>query len=242
MPATTAISAVPSSRPAGEVSGGLVPVFRLSDAARGEQRSKKSSPQLAALFDPERLLGVPGLIVGGRVWGADHDTGVEPLVGYRRALAARFSIAGAAYGTHMRADHNGAHYEASRFGAEVAADAKLLDLARWLSAHAQLAAQATYLKASGRYCYDGDTGNGRDCAEDGSAPYSYAKLSGVFPAATASVAFDAHLAGRVFHHARVAVMVAAGWMPRLVAGDQRAGDPYVAGGLSLTIAFGAADE
>lgn len=242
MPATTGVSAVPSTRPAGEISGALAPIFRLSDAAHGEDRNGKANPQLAALFDPARLLGLPGLIVGARVWGKDGDTGIEPMLGYRHALDGRISLAGVAYGTHMRADSYGAHYEASRVGGEAMADVRVGDVTRWMSAHAQLAAQATYIKGSGRYCYDGASGDGKDCAEDGSVPFSYAKLSGVFPAATLSLALDAHFQGRVFHHARLAGMIATGWMPRLVAGDQRAGDAYVTGGLSLMIAFGAADE
>jgi hypothetical protein len=242
MPVTTGVSAVPSTRPAGEVSGALAPIFRLSDAARGEDRNGKANPQLSALFDPAKLLGLPGLLVGARVWGTEDDTGIEPMLGYRHAIDDRISIAGVGYGTHMRADDNGAHYEASRAGGEAIADVRLADVASWLSAHAQGAAQVTYIKASGRYCYDGTSGDGKDCAEDGSVPFSYAKLSGVFPAATLSLALDAHVKDSWFHHARLAGMISTGWMPRLVAGDQRAGDPYVTGGVSLTIAFGAADE
>ena len=242
MPATTGVSAVPSSRPAGEVSGALVPVFRLTDAADGDDRNKKSSPQLAALFDPARLLGLPGLVIGGRVWGKDGDTGVEPMLGYRHAIDDHFSIAGVGYGTHMRADSNGAHYEASRFGAEAIADLRILDLTSWLSAHAQAAAQATYVKASGHYCVDVASGDGHDCAEDGSFPYTYGTLSGVFPAGTLTVALDAHIKDSWFHHARLAGMFSTGWMPRVVNGEQRAGDAYVTGGLSLMIAFGAPGE
>lgn len=240
MPTTTGVSAVPSSRPAGEISGAIAPIFRLSDATRGEEQNGQANPQLAALFDPGHKL--PGLIVGGRVWGKDGDTGVEPMVGYRHALDERVSLAGVAYGTHMRGDSNGAHYEATRVGGEAIADLRLAEASKAASVHAQGALQATYLKASGRYCVDSSTGNGRDCEQDGSITPTPATLSGVFPAATVSLAIDLHFAHSVFHHARLAGLLSAGWMPRLVSGEQRSGDAYLTGGLSLMIAFGAADE
>ena len=242
MPVTTGVSAVPSTRTAGELSGALVPIFRLSDAAKPDDKNGQSSPQLAAVFDPARLLGLPGLIIGGRVWGNNGDNGVEPLLGYRHALDDRISIAGIGYGTHMRDDSNGAHYEASRVGGEAMADVKLADASRAISVHAQGAAQVTYIKSSGRYCYDAANGNGKDCAEDGTVPRTDAKLSGVFPAATLSLAIDLHYRESVFHHARLAGTIGGGWMPRLVTGDQRSGDPYLTGGVSLMIAFGSAAE
>jgi hypothetical protein len=242
MPATTGVSAIPAGRPGGEVSAGLAPIFRLSDAADGDDRNGKSNPEVAALFDPDRLLGLPGLFVRARVWGKDGDSSLEPALGYRRRLDDRISLGGVAYGTKMKDDDNGASYKATRFGAEGMVDIKIADIGGWTQLHAQGAVQATYMKASGRYCVETATGNARDCAEDGSIPMIDGALSGVFPAGTLQLAVDV---GRRpsgwFHHARIAGMIAAGWMPRVVNGDQRSGDPYVTGGLALTFAFGAAD-
>ena len=239
MPATTGVSAVPSTRPSGEISGAVAPMYRLTEAARGSERNGKTELHIAAVIDAAQSLGLPGLIVGGRAWGADHDPGIEPLLGYRHRAGERMSIAGVGYGTHMRADHHGAHYRATRIGAEASTDLRVADLASWLALHGQAAVQATYLEASGRYCYDGATGNGADCAEDGSVPFTYGKLSGVYPAATLSLAIEARRTKSVFHHVRLGMMVAAGFMPRLIRGVQQAGDPYISGGLQLTWAFGA---
>ena len=242
MPATTGVSALPAGRPGGEVSAALAPIFRLSDAAHGEDRGGKANPEISALFDPDRLLGLPGLIVRARIWGEDGDESFEPAIGYRRRLDDRIALGGVTYGTKMQDTENGASYKATRFGAEGMVDVRIASIGRWMQVHAQAAVQATYIKASGRYCVDTASGNARDCAEDGSIPMIDGALSGVFPAGTLQLAFD--LGRRPtgwFHHARVAGMIAAGWMPRVVNGDQRAGDPYVTGGFALTFAFGAAD-
>lgn len=242
MPATTGVSAIPAGRPGGEVTAGLSPTFRLSDAAHGEKRSKNSNPEIAALFDPDRLLGLPGLFVRGRVWGEDGDESFEPALGYRRRLDDRIAVGGVTYGTKMQDDEKGASYKATRFGAEGMVDVRVASIGSWTQIHAQAALQATYIKASGRYCVDTATGNGRDCAEDGSIPMIDGALSGVFPAGTLQLAVDlGHRPTGWFHHARLAIMIAAGWMPRVVNGDQRSGDPYATGGLALTFAFGATD-
>ena len=240
MPTTTGISAIPAGRPGGEVSVGIAPVFRLSDSASGKNRGGNTIPQLGALFDPDNLLGVPGLFVAARVWGEHGDTSLEPTLGYRHRLDDRLSIAGAAYGTKMHDDENGATYQATRVGGEAALDVKVVDLGTWSQLHAQGAASATYLTSHGSYCYEVATGNAVDCSQDGSVPMINGKLSGVFPAATLTLALDiGRQATGAFHSVRLAAMLAAGWMPRVVNGAQTSGDPYVTGGVSLTLGFGA---
>lgn len=242
MPATTGISAIPPGRPGGEVSGAIAPIFRLSDGAAGKDPDGNAKPQLGALFDPDRLLGVPGLFVAGRLWGEHGDNGLEPQLGYRRRLDDRLSILGVGYGTKMSDDENGASYEVTRVGLEGALDAKILDLGYASSLHLQGALQATYLQSSGRYCVDTATGNARDCSQDEVIPMVDGKLSGVFPAATVTLGLDiARRAKGAFHVARLAGMFSTGWMPRVVNGVQQSGDLYITGGVSLTFGFGAPD-
>jgi len=177
------------------------------------------------------------------VWGEHGDTGIEPTLGYRRSFDGGISIAGMGYGTKMKDTENGASYNATRLGGEAAVDAKLVELGSWSQLHVQGSVAATYIKSSGNYCYDVATGNGRDCAEDGSIPMVDGALSGVFPSAAITLGLDVGR-GRptgVFHSARLAGMFAGGWMPRVVNGAQKSGDPYVSGGLSLTVGFGAAE-
>lgn len=239
MPTTTGISGVPGERTAGEVSGGLMPIFRLSSAASGDDRNGKTTPIVGALFDPAKI--VPGLFVSARLWGEHGDTGLEPQVGYRRHLDDRFSVGGVVYGTRMSDDENGATYKATRFGGEAMVDAMVAELSELVQIHVQGAVAATYIKSSGTYCVDAATGNAIDCSQDQMLPTVDGRLSGVFPSATLQLALDAgHHTTGAFHSARLAGMVSAGWMPRVVDGDQRAGDPYISGGLSLTLALGAA--
>ena len=242
MPTTTGISAIPAGRPGGEIAASITPIFRLSDSASGDDADGNANPQLGALFDPDRLLGVPGLFVATRLWGEHGDNGLEPQLGYRHRLDDRLAILGVGYGTKMSDDENGATYKVTRIGIEGALDVKLVDLASWSSLHLQGALQATYLKSSGHYCIDEPTGNGRDCSEDQPIPMVDGKLSGVFPAGTVTLGLD--LGRRVkggFHVARLAGMFSVGWMPRVVNGMEKDGQTYITGGVSLTIGFGAAE-
>ncbi len=242
MPTTTGIQAIPAGRPGGEITASIAPIFRLSDGASGEDPDGNGNPQLGALFDPDRLLGVPGLFVAARLWGEHGDTSVEPQLGYRHRLDDRLSILGVGYGTKMSDDENGATYKATRVGIEGALDVKLVDLATWSSLHLQGAVQATYLKSSGRYCVDEATGNARDCSQDQPIPMIDGKVSGVFPAATVTLGLDIlRKAKGAFHVARLAGMFSTGWMPRIVNGMEDSGEVYITGGVSLTIGFGAAE-
>lgn len=242
MPTTTGISAIPAGRPGGEIAASVTPIFRLSDSASGKDPDGNANPQLAALFDPDRLLGVPGLFVAARLWGEHGDNGLEPQLGYRRRLDDRLSIMGVGYGTKMSDDENGASYKVTRVGIEGALDAKLVQFATWSSLHLQGALQATYIKSSGSYCVEETTGNATDCSQDMPVPMVDGKVSGVFPAATVTLGLDLgrRLKG-AFHVARLAGMFSTGWMPRIINGAQDSGEVYITGGVSLTIGFGAAE-
>ena len=128
MPATTGISALPAERPGGEVQTAMMPVFFLSDTTQTEMPSPHGSPQLAAVLEPDRLLGTKGLILGARTWGETGDSVVEPMIGMRKKLDDRFAIAGIAYGTQARGESDGASYRATRLGGEFVADGLLVPM------------------------------------------------------------------------------------------------------------------
>lgn len=240
MPATTGISAVPAGRPGGELQGAIVPSSRLSTAARGDDRNGDTLPQLAGLFEPDRLLGIPGLIVGARMFGEDSDFGFEPMLGYRTQRGA-LALAGVVYGTKLGAEQNGASYDATRLGGELAVDARVASLGPLAAVHVQGAVSATFLSASGTYCVE-DDGDGRDCDENTPIRMVDAELSGVYTAGALTVALDL---GRtptgIFHGLRFAGTIAAGHMPRLIDGRQVWGDPYASFGITLAVGLGAAN-
>ncbi len=238
MPSTTGIAAVPAGRTGGELQAGLMPVYRLSSAASGEDRGGNTINHLSALFDPDALLGVPGLFIAGRVFTQESETNVEPMIGYRRSMGL-LSIAGVGYGTKASGEANGASYEAIRAGGEVIVDVAAIQIASSVALHVQGAVNATYLSATGRYCVNAE-GNGDDCAEDGSVPRIDAELAGLYSAATLTLALDIGRGSKsYFHGARLGGMLSAGHMPRLINGSQRKGDAYLTGGVSLTVGFGA---
>lgn len=236
-PATTGISAVPAGRPGVEVQAGIMPAFFYSDAAHDDTPTTPATEQLAALVEPDRVLGTRGLILGARTFGESGDSPIEPLIGLRRRLDDSFALAGVAYGTHARGEHNGASYQATRVGGELVLDGTLLPMATWLAVHVQATVSATYVDARGRYCVGGD-GVAIDC-EDTSRRVD-ATVEGVYTAATAGVSLD--LARRphgVTHGIRLAFLGAVGAMPRIRDGVQAPGQTaYRSIGLSLTIGLG----
>jgi hypothetical protein len=240
MPATTGISAVPSDRPGFEAQAAIVPAFYLSDAAQGSNAGN-STGQLSILLEPDRWLGIPGLIVGAREFGQSGDTLVEPYVGIRRRVDDAVSLAAIGYGTQTTASQSGASYSATRLGAELAADVKLLEVAGWVSLHWQISASFTDIEATGSYCIVASTGVATDCNNDGTDTRTNGNVSGVFPAGTAQLSIDlGHRPYGVFHDARLAVLASAGQMPQLSYGVQEAQRAtYTSWGLSLTLGLGA---
>ena len=89
------------------------------------------------------------------------------------------------------------------------------------------------------YCIDPATGNGADCDQDADNTFINAKLSGVFPAGTAGLAFDfAHLPHSWFRGVRIAAIIAGGEMPVVHDGVQDGRGFYGSAGMTLTVGFG----
>src|SRR5262245_1112026 len=84
-PATTMGSARPAERPSIDAQAGFVPGHYLSESVRAEPEGTGIG-QISALFEPDHVIGIPGLILGARLFGQDGDTPVEPMIGYRAAL------------------------------------------------------------------------------------------------------------------------------------------------------------
>jgi hypothetical protein len=243
MPATTGIAAIPSGRPGIEAQLGVVPSYHLSGSVSGKPRGSATG-QGALLIEPDRWAGVPGLVAGARLFGKGEDTLIEPLIGYRHALDDQFAVAVFGYATSKRASSRGADYHAFRAGGEVAADGRLAAFTRWLSLHTQAAASLTRVVASGGYCVNA-TGAGKDCTDDDRAGDMVAvgRIRGVYPSGTATLALDiGRTPGGIFHSGRIALMLAAGMMPRATGGVQEDGAGYFSIGLTATLALGSADR
>ena len=238
IPATTGISAVPNDRPGFEAQAAVVPGFFLSDAATASSEGQPTG-QLSMLLEPDRWLGIPGLIAGVLRYGSGSDGAIEPYLGYRHRFTDVLSLAAIGYGSEAQAAQTLASYRASRLGAEIAADVRLLQLGTWVAIHGQVSGAATQLHASGTYCVASD-GEGTDCNTDGT-PNTFAngRVSGVFPSGTAQLSLDV---GRrplgVLHDVRFALLVSTGEMPQLSFGQQQSSTSYTSWGLSLTLGLG----
>src|SRR5205085_5009216 len=83
MPATTGVAPLAAGRPSFELQVGGMPGYYLSSSV--QQPPKGSSiAQAAILVEPDDIIHVPGLIVGGRYVGESAEGGYpEPMVGYR---------------------------------------------------------------------------------------------------------------------------------------------------------------
>lgn len=242
MPATTLVPPVPAGNPSVEVGAAVAPGFFLSEGTQREPHGS-AMPQLSALFEPDRMLGVPGLFAGLRVamGGADSGTAAEPMLGYRRTLGDRLAAGLVGFGTHASATQRDAHLTATRIGVEIAADLRVTPVSRWLELHGVLSATLTGIIADGNYCLDGD-GYGADCPQEPDPPGTMidGSASGMYPtvSAGAALAFGNHLAG-VFHGARLTLHVAGGTMPAVRYGVQQEAQGYASAGLSLSLGIGA---
>jgi hypothetical protein len=241
MPVHTGISPVPADRTEVEVQVAAVPGYYLSSGAT-DDASGSAQQQAALLFQPGSLLGVRGLFVSGRLVGPSDDVQVEPMLGYRRSFgdAGVLSLVGVAYGTRSRARDNDASYRATRAGAEVGVDLRLIH-ASWIEPHIVMGVSATALSAEGTYCVDSSGRYGVDCSDepDDVEPQVDAEVSGLYPAFSGGVALRTFHRGRgTFHGGRVLALVSMGLMPRLEAGDQTSATAFVSGGLAVSFAFG----
>jgi hypothetical protein len=201
--------------------------------------------QLAALFEPDRLLTLPGVVVGARYAG-DGKSGpsIEPILGYRRALGTErvLSLGVFGFGTHAQGTSRSASYSATRAGVETGIDLRATPQSYWLEVHFMPAVSLTGLSANGTYCLDAAGQYGADCP-DTNANVVSARASGFYPSVSGTIALDiAHHLNTFFHGVRLAAQLATGTMPTVVAADQKDATGYVSGGLTLSLGFGAAQQ
>jgi len=238
VPSTTGVSAIPAGKPGAEVQLGAVPSFYLSSSASTPHGA--GTGQAAVLLEPDRFVKVPGLVVGGRLFGSGPDTPVEPVIGYRRALGEDFAWAVVGFGTSKRAKQKLASYHGFQMGGEVMADGKIVGFTRWLSLHAMLGAQLLRIVGSGTYCIDA-TGKGKDCDEKTPENNTFVngEAEGFYPSVTAAFALDGGRNGSSwFHSLRVSLLASIGRMPHVKNGDQVSDTTYFALGLLATLGVG----
>jgi hypothetical protein len=242
MAATTGVAPAPIGRPSVEVAVGVAPGYYVSSGVT-EDPQGAPIPQLAALVEPDRWIGVPGLVAGARLVGTeDAGTFLEPLAGYRTGFG-RVSLGLVGYATRAGADDRDASLAYTRAGGEVGVDVRATPESRWIELHLVAGAALTALWADGRYCVDADSGLGVDCPEPPETPMPIAaSAEGLYPSAYAGAAVEVgrHLPS-VFHGARLTVQVAGGTMPTAVSGVQEDATTYASVGFSLAVGLGAAD-
>jgi hypothetical protein len=241
MPAVTGQSIAPEPRPNVEVQAGVMPGFFLSSAVSDKPKGTPVS-QAAAMFEPDELISLPGLSVGGRyVGGKDEGAYAEPMLRYRTLVDAekRIAIGVVGYGTHASGEDRGASYSANRVGGEAGADLRMTDRSSWAELHMYAGASATGIFADGRYCEDPTTGYARDCPE-GQTGDVRADLSGVFPSAFAGASLDfARHMDSAFHGIRLATFAAGGLMPTYQNAQREENKTYATIGVALTVGLGA---
>src|SRR5438445_3369902 len=184
-PATTGVSAVPAGRPSVDGQIGTVPAFYASQSAQNDPKGA-AVPQLGAIIEPDRWLKLPGLVVGGRIYGQSGDTLGEPYVGYRMHVEDHLSFGIGAYGSAKRSTQKLASYHGTRMGAEASVDSQLAEVSSWLTLHLQGSLAATRIMTSGSYCVDA-SGIAKDC--DVMTPANNTmidgKQTGFYPSGTA---------------------------------------------------------
>ncbi len=237
----TAVNAVPAPGADVEAQVGIVPGYYLSDAV--QEKDNGATGQVAGMIEPNELIHVPGLGAGARwVDGGGNDGYLEPMLRYRHWLGAehRLALAVVGYGTHASSSDSGASYSMTHTGGEVAFDGRLTPTSNWIELHVQAGGSVSGVFASGGYCRGSD-GWATDCPDGGTADTS-AKVDGAFPAffGGASLDFARHLGA--LHGARVAFYGAAGQMPEIRYGQPGSRRAWAGGGVSLTLAVGAAKK
>ncbi|MBX3184094.1 MAG: hypothetical protein KIT72_01115 [Polyangiaceae bacterium] len=236
MPTVSGQSVMLEARPRVEAQAAVMPGYYLSSAV---EEKPTSSPigQLALMFDPNELVGVPGLGIGGRVI-TDGSPYAEPMLRYRTSLddEERVSVGGVAHGMMVSDEGGGASLEAWRFGGEIGADFRVTPKSEYVELHLQGGFALLGLDASGKYC-KGQDGYGVDCGED--VANARASVSGIYPTLFAGLSLDAvRISDSLFHGLRFAILVAGGQMPRVVDAKQEGAVGYFSGGASLTLMFG----
>jgi hypothetical protein len=237
-PATTGVSAIPAGRPSVDGQIGTVPAFYASQSAQNEAKGA-AVLQLGAVVEPDRWLKIPGLVIGGRMYGQSGDTLGEPYVGYRAHVDDSISVGGGVYGSAKRSTKQLASYHGTRVGAEAAVDANLWSLTPWLSVHTQASLAATRVMTSGTYCVDPD-GIAKDCDETMPANNTMitGKQSGIYPAGTATLSLAAAHHDGWFRTAQLALHGSVGQMPLVKDGEKQGNGTYTGLGLTLTLGVG----
>lgn len=236
MPTTMAVSAMPAARPEVNVTAHALPGYYLSSTvvADGKGTSMLGG---SVLVEPDRIVELPGLIVGARAYGDKNDIGFEPMLGYRRKIGPEAPLAYGAVVAFTRASGKarGAEYEATRVSAEAMAEYRVFQSAS-VDVAVTTAVNATALSAEAAYCVDAQ-GYGHDC---GDMEMTIAgKASGVYVAGTAGIALDVGRRWRSTSHGmRFSVTANGGTMPTLINGMQRDARGFLALGLNLGFNFG----
>jgi hypothetical protein len=243
--ATSGVSALPAPRAGAELAVGVTPGFHLSKTVRADQHGTGDAiPHALLLVDAGHLVGLPGIVVGGRVLdGSDANGYPEGLLGYRRFLGReeRTAMAVVAHGAIGSGTGAGSSYEAKVLGVEAQVDVRLTPVNRWIELHASSSAAVTALAASGHHCVDGMK-DAVDCSTTDPNTFADAEARGLYAAFTAglSIVSGRHLGG-AFHGARLAFEVTMGWMPSVTGGVQTSADAYTTAGISLTVGLGQTD-
>ena len=239
----TGIPAPPLERPGVELQVGVVPGYYLSTSVTEEPKAAVL-PQVAGVFEPDELISVPGLLIGARYAGDSSSGGaLEPLLGYRTFLddEKRFSLASLGFLAYASAGDKAASFNAWRGGLEAGVDARITEPSKYAELHTNLGATFTALDADGSYCVGVDAKFGIDCPTD---PRQQKRVSGaasgIFPSAHTGLSLDfARHLRTPFHGARLAVDLAGGTLPTVIAGEQHTAKLFGTGGLSLTLGLGA---
>jgi hypothetical protein len=207
-----------------------------------EEPEGASISQAALLVEPDSIIHVPGLVVGGRYVSEASKGGYpEPLLGYRMFVDAdkRFAVSAVGYATHGTGSANGASYAATRGGIEAGLDFRVTPESKYLEVHALVATSLTGLSAEGTYCVGDAQGTyGIDCPEM-MPVFRTSRAKGFYPAIVGSLTFDGgrHLKGE-FHGIRLGLLVGGGTLPRVIAAAQDSARWYASAGGTLSVAFG----
>ena len=241
-PAMTGIPTPPLERPGVELQVAAVPGYFLSGAVTEDPKAAVL-PQVAAVFEPDELIHVPGLLAGARYAGkGDAGAALEPLLGYRTFLddEKRFSLAALGFFAYASAASQGASFSALRGGFEAGVDARLTPRSHYAELHTNLGLTFTGLNADGDYCLARGSEYGVDCPDEPSERMLVrGSASGLFPSAHAGASLDfARHLHAPFHGVRLAIDFAGGTMPTVRSGEQQSAHLYGSGGLSLTVGLG----